>query len=481
MRLRTLRQRQLRQLKRRCQRRHGWMRGTTPLPTCAPTARTCAWRIWTGAERDGWLRVRAQMLWHDCGIVCSPHFRSAAPRPRCRAVPMPWPVADLRQSLKVFSNTTMVSVQRLLDEPVAVTAYHSKQDGAVALVAVATGSALYVYRSMRAYFKFALPQPPVDVQEATVWQQLRSGLLTTAAAVEALVDLRDRGVRLTTLTRTLLALDGADTMAEFVQSNAATKLEHHDSIVCMTVLQKATADPGSPSCLVLGTECGIVYVLSPDLSSTDANVLARVELPSTPTHLTVAGVRDVLYRITVACRDGNVYSIKNGEVRVPPAPRAGLPRLNARRAAHGRGDELRDAVLWAGSAGQERAGRVLGPIRAQLPREGQEELHAADARHHHQPRFPPHSPQRQRSRVDGCTCIRRGGGGCAATLCAAAAHHALAALSAQVRMYNERSLLHTISLGEPVTAIKFGLFSRESNSLVMVTRRGSLHVRILKR
>ena len=40
-------------------------------------------------------------------------------------------------------------------------------------------------------------------------------------------------------------------------------------------------------------------------------IMKRITLPSTPVFMAVQGLCDVEYRVVVACRNGNVYTIKN--------------------------------------------------------------------------------------------------------------------------------------------------------------------------
>ena len=50
-----------------------------------------------------------------------------------------------------------------------------------------------------------------------------------------------------------------------------------------------------------------------------------------------------------------------------------------------------------------------------------------------------------------------------------------------VRMYIDRHLISTIKLDSAPTALCFGRFGREESTLIVTTRRGGLHVRMLKR
>jgi hypothetical protein len=58
--------------------------------------------------------------------------------------------------------------------------------------------------------------------------------------------------------------------------------------------------------LVIGTENREILVLNTAGSAT----VLRVQLPSIPAFIAVTGSFDVEYRIVVACRNNNVYTIK---------------------------------------------------------------------------------------------------------------------------------------------------------------------------
>jgi len=61
---------------------------------------------------------------------------------------------------------------------------------------------------------------------------------------------------------------------------------------------------------VVGTECGIVFILT----TQGSGIAKAVQLPSAPVKFCISGNFDSDYRITAACRNGNVYTIKNGEI-----------------------------------------------------------------------------------------------------------------------------------------------------------------------
>lgn len=66
----------------------------------------------------------------------------------------------------------------------------------------------------------------------------------------------------------------------------------------------------SVSSLVIGTEAKQVLILDPPGNS----IRVKCTLPAVPVFMGITGLFDVEYRIVVACRDGAVYTIKNGTV-----------------------------------------------------------------------------------------------------------------------------------------------------------------------
>ena len=74
--------------------------------------------------------------------------------------------ADLDRKLKVFRGTGVSSVHPLLDQPVAAAVFYP--DAAAPrtpAVAVAAGPVVFIYRNLRPYLKFTLPQVPLSAAE----------------------------------------------------------------------------------------------------------------------------------------------------------------------------------------------------------------------------------------------------------------------------------------------------------------------------
>lgn len=84
---------------------------------------------------------------------------------------------------------------------------------------------------------------------------------------------------------------------------------HQNFVTCIGVIQKGLDEEKAVSQLVIGTENGELLIMDPGVKQ----IKNKIELKSVPVYLDVQGQYDVDYRILVACRDGKIYSIRNGQ------------------------------------------------------------------------------------------------------------------------------------------------------------------------
>ena len=126
-------------------------------------------------------------------------------------------------------------------------------------------------------------------------------------------DLRDSGCVLSSRSIELISIDTVDKRALFVNEIRDIELSQWTCISCMDVLKLDSEELDAISLLVVGTEHSQVFILPED--PTGSNFLCKINLPSVPVMFTISGTFDVEWRIVVACRDGKIYSIKNGDDR----------------------------------------------------------------------------------------------------------------------------------------------------------------------
>ncbi|XP_053700813.1 Bardet-Biedl syndrome 1 protein [Synchiropus splendidus] len=337
--------------------------------------------------------------------------------------------------LKVFRGTALLSESVLLDLPAGLVAFFMDlHEPRIPAVAVASGPCVYVYKNLRPYFKFTLPGLEVNQLEQDVWQQAREGQVDLQTLKETLEVLRtSEGVPLTLRSLQALSLDPQD-LKEFVDLHKQQPLRRQTVITCISTVKKSTADEDGVSCLLIGTESCHVFILDPEAFI----ILAKMSLPAPPTMMDVTGQYDVEFRITVACRNGNIYILRRESdkpkycVELSSHP-VGLVRVG-KNVVVGCSDETLQGFTQKG----KKLWRTVLP-----------------------------APINTMAAMDLPTR------GFQAVLVALA--------NCEVHLYRDKNLLSTLKTPDIVTSICFGRYGREDGTLIMTTKGGGLIVKILKR
>ncbi|XP_020513189.1 Bardet-Biedl syndrome 1 protein [Labrus bergylta] len=337
--------------------------------------------------------------------------------------------------LKVYRGTALMSESTLLDLPAGLVAFFMDlHEPRIPAVAVASGPCIYVYKNMRPYFKFTLPGMDVNTLEQDVWQQVREGQIDPLTLKEMLESIRNKAdVPLSVRSLHFLSLDTND-MDEFVQLHKQQPIKRQTVITCIGTLKKSTADEDGVSCLVIGTESSDVYILDPEAFI----ILTKMVLPTAPTMMDVTGQYDVEFRITVACRNGNIYILRRDSDK---------PKYCVELAAHPVGLVRVGKNMVVGCSdeslqGFTQKGKKLW--RVDLP-----------------------APICTMASMDlptkGFQAVLVGLANC------------------EVQLYRDKNLLSTIKTPDVITSICFGRYGREDGTLIMTTKGGGLMVKILKR
>ncbi|MBN3287118.1 BBS1 protein, partial [Polyodon spathula] len=210
--------------------------------------------------------------------------------------------------LKVYKGTTLMTENALLDLPTGLTAFLMDQnEPRTPAIAVASGPFIYVYKNLRPYFKFTLPPLEVNSLELEVWSQAKEDKIDPVTLKEMLEGIRGKAeVPLSVRSLKFLMLEPQE-METFVNLYKNQPIKRQTVITCIGTLMKNMADDDAVSCLVIGTECMELYILDPEAFT----VLAKMALPSAPAFMDVTGQFDVEFRVTVACRNGNIYILRS--------------------------------------------------------------------------------------------------------------------------------------------------------------------------
>ncbi|KAM7299459.1 Bardet-Biedl syndrome 1 protein [Ixodes scapularis] len=234
-----------------------------------------------------------------------------------------------------------------------------------------------------------------------------------------------------------------DEREAFVQANRDFPLKKQTVVTALSTLKKSMAEEDSPSCLLLATEDGRVYVLEPDAFT----ILAAVQVASAPTFLDGQGLFDVDYHVAVACRDARLYIIKRGHkaaklLAEPGAAAVGLCHLEGQLVVACTDDVLRAYSIKSVGATDAPQGQRLWSV----PLSGQPLCVSPVCRP---------GVSLQAVALRGRTvALHRSGDGAA---------------------------VDSLDTDDDVSAMRFGRLGREENALVLVGTGGGLTVLILKR
>jgi Bardet-Biedl syndrome 1 protein len=260
--------------------------------------------------------------------------------------------------------------------------------------------------------------------------------------VRRLSELRDSGTVLSSRSSELLSLESDPSREAFIDETKEVNFVQQTTITCMDILKKDSEDPDALSLLIVGTESCFVFILPVD--PTASNILCKVTLPSVPTHLSVSGVFDVEWRISVVCRDGKMYSIKNGEVRGTALLVGSSVDLGSQAVSIVRQDKslwiatMDRAVSCYSNRGKRLKGMILMDDVVEL---------------------------------------------CVVSLKRAKLNYLLlvALANGEVCMYKELTNIYSFRVDKPIIAMCYGLYGREENSLILVHGSGAITIKIWRR
>lgn len=199
---------------------------------------------------------------------------------------------------------------------------------------------MFVYRQLRPYFKFALPEEPLADAEREAWEGFVGGSRAVVASDPTVAELRRKlgqaraaGARLSLAGAALTSAETDEAIeaafAEHVKpilaqgaslERPATECVTQPTVVtCLATMRKVPESVARVQYLLIGTESGKVHIFDAGCST----IMRTIELPSPPVKMISTGVFSVDYRLLVLCRDGRIRVVK---VRPFPLQRGGGQR-----------------------------------------------------------------------------------------------------------------------------------------------------------
>lgn len=352
-------------------------------------------------------------------------------------------IGDFDKKLKIYRGTSLLIEHVLLNVPIAMCViYRDNSTPRIPMIAVAAGFVVYLYRQFTPYAKWCCPPVEISEIEQDIWNDLIADSITVSSGTKQLIEARDQGTSLSSRAADFLSLDSDALKFSYVKDSKGSKFTQQTLITCMEVMQKENENPDGIKLLVIGTENKQVLILHQD--PVDSTYLCKVTLPSQPVLLVVSGVFDTEWKISVSCRDGKMYNIKNGDSRTSAVLTGIVTDLGSQAVSIARLDKL----MWAVTMD-----KVLSSYSAK--------------------------GKRMRTMIlqDDVTEI------CTMSLKKSVNYSLLlvALATGEIRLYKESFIVTSFTVERPVIAMRFGSYGREENALIVIHGKGSITVKMWSR
>ena len=258
-------------------------------------------------------------------------------------------VIDTSKNLKIFKGTLLQDESKLSIIPAGIIAFYGEEPSSkniIPLLAVAGGNTIFIYRNLKGFIKYPLPDQIPNSEEMMFYQQFNNGDIDAKACLSKLQMLADRLLEikinddnddidnenndennekndkdmkfkenrnqpLSQLTLHLLILKQQEEQIKFLEENKNIKTLLRNYITYITYIHKDnTNDIYANSYLVIGTENCLIYIIE----YTDKKPLNQIRLPEVPFIIQCQGGYNSDHKIIVGDRGCTVYIIKKDTI-----------------------------------------------------------------------------------------------------------------------------------------------------------------------
>ncbi|XP_050531535.1 Bardet-Biedl syndrome 1 protein isoform X2 [Daktulosphaira vitifoliae] len=204
--------------------------------------------------------------------------------------------------LKVFKGINQTHVVFFYDKPSAILAvYIDNKEHHVPCIAVAIKNEIYFYRNCKPYYKYSIQPALVNNEdESKIWRDAEksSELLSNLQALATSIGF----AKLSTTSQQLLCCH-ENQIENFFNNHKKQKLVKQHNISCITELKRRMNEVFGVSCIVIATTDTISI-----LDTESFKMLPdKYEFQGDAVYLAANGIYDVDYKILVATRTGRVY------------------------------------------------------------------------------------------------------------------------------------------------------------------------------
>jgi hypothetical protein len=297
-----------------------------------------------------------------------------------------------------------------------------------------------LFYQYKPYFRFVLPQLLVNPEEDDIWSKLKAGEIPCIEAIEKLSKLKeDKHIKLTPLSNKLIVAPLSE-RASIVECSKNVAMKNTDFITCMSKINFVTEDERALQCLVIGTESCIIHIYD----SIFVKEHKQIKINSVPHRISCYGTYDTTSTLVASCRNMKVYVFKN--IKDAEAPEAVIDMD-----CHIINTVVLDNMYAVATISNTLLFYSIN--KREVKKSGEIQLN-------HQ-----------------IICMELLELKHTQTLTAI-----LVALdNNELRLYQDRTLIHVIQLEEHVLSLIFGSYGREEGALILNFKAGGLAIKMLQR
>ena len=383
-------------------------------------------------------------------------------------------VIDTNQKLKIFKNKEIQEEIKLNFFPSGLISFYNEDTVTkmvIPLLAISGGNSIFIYKNLKGYMKYEVPDQDVNSEEMFIYEQFYEGRIDNKTCLKKIYDLADRLIELkvneeeeeennenndndsdndnenedekkekenrklykneplSQFTLELLALNTQKAQLKYLDDNKNTKIIIKNYITCInSIYRDKTNDIKSVSYLVIGTENSLIYIINPN----EKEPLNKIRIPEVPFLIECQGSYFSEHKIYVADRGCNIYithkdSLENKFIIPQPLINLNITKKN-----------IYISTIGKNFISYSLSGDKIFSI--------------------HQPDYITSMEFYYRYNEDIPISI-------------------IALKNNQVRLYNDKKLLMIMHLKENIFGMKFGQFGINEECLVLFTYTGSLIIK----
>eukprot|EP00801_Mesodinium_rubrum_P000534 Mrub_00534.p1 GENE.Mrub_00534~~Mrub_00534.p1 ORF type:complete len:579 (+),score=113.35 Mrub_00534:1349-3085(+) len=216
-------------------------------------------------------------------------------------------IADINRTLRVYKGTYTVYEYNLADIPCGVCTVKTHKDSRTKLMAIACGNSILFFSRLVNYHRFEPPSINPADEEINAWNAFKQNK-DLGAFRDTIQKLQEKEVNIS--SKTLKHLSMPEINIEKLASTDLSTLRINPNFTYMTTIKKLSDVSTSPDLIVVSRENNQILVIE----CVNFKVINSITIPSVVYKIVTQGHYDIESRIFAACRDNNIYIIKNGNL-----------------------------------------------------------------------------------------------------------------------------------------------------------------------